>query len=214
MENKKFAIFDMDGTLIDSMPYWKNLAKEYLESKDIFCDMEEIARIIKPMTMTESAKYFVERFKMNLDEKTVEAEMNSMIEKHYIEDIPLKPCVREYLEKLKAKDIKMCVASATTKWLIDSCLKRLGILDFFEFTISCEEVFAGKDSPAVFLKCAEIFNEKPENILVFEDALYAIKTATDANFYTIGVNDNFDEERINKIKNTADYYINSFCEKI
>ena len=95
--DKKFAIFDMDGTLIDSMSFWKNLASEYLNRKGIEKIPGDILEAIKPMTMSESAALFKQRFSLSGD---VEAQMNGMMDEHYREDIPLKPGVLEYLQRL------------------------------------------------------------------------------------------------------------------
>ena len=95
--DKKFAIFDMDGTLIDSMGFWKNLATEYLTARGVTEIPAKILERIKPMTMSESDTLFQREFGLAGD---VEAEMNAMMDAHYRNDIPLKPGVREYLENL------------------------------------------------------------------------------------------------------------------
>ena len=102
--DKQFAIFDMDGTLIDSMVFWKNLATEYLTCKGVREIPEDILERIKPMTMSESAALFQTAFGLTGD---IESEMNAMMDDHYRKDIPLKPGVREYLQKLHARGVRM-----------------------------------------------------------------------------------------------------------
>lgn len=184
--DKRFAIFDMDGTLIDSMKFWKNLASEYLSSKGIKQVSEELLQKIKPMTMSESAALFREDFGLSGD---VEAEMNAMMDEHYRNDIPLKDGVRAYLDMLHRKGVRMCVASATAEPLMESCLSRLGVRDYFKFLLSCETVGAGKSSPLVYHEAAKRLQANPNEIAVYEDALYAVKTAKNAGYYVIGVYD-------------------------
>ena len=184
--DKRFAIFDMDGTLIDSMKFWKNLASEYLSSKGITQVSEEILQKIKPMTMSESAALFQEVFGLSGD---VEAEMNAVMDEHYRNDIPLKNGVRAYLDMLHRKGVRMCVASATAEQLMESCLSRLEIRDYFAFLLSCETVGAGKSSPLVYHESAKRLQANPDEIAVYEDALYAVQTAKNAGYYVIGVYD-------------------------
>ena len=187
--DKAFAIFDMDGTLIDSMGVWQNLATEYLQSKGIWEIPADILEQIQPMTMSQSAQLFQQVFGLAGD---VEGEMNAMMEGHYRHDLPLKPGVRGYLQALERKGVKMCVASATAEHLMKACLTRLGILEYFAFLLSCETVGAGKTSPQVYLEAAKRLGAEPEEIAVYEDALYALQTAKNAGFYVVGVRDHQD----------------------
>ena len=184
--DKKYAIFDMDGTLIDSMVFWKNLATEYLTSKGILQIPADILEQIKPMTMSESAALFRREFGLTGD---VEAQMNEMMEDHYRNDIPLKPGAWEYLENLHRQGVRMCVASATAEHLMESCLTRLGVRQYFEFLLSCETVGAGKRSPLVYQESARRLGTVPGEIAVYEDALYAVQTAKEAFFHVVGVYD-------------------------
>lgn len=187
--NKKYAIFDMDGTLVDSMVYWRGLGREYLERKGVTEDLDEVLELIKPMTMSESAKLFVDRFGVAETPKQAEDEMNAMMEEHYRADIPLKNGVEAYLEKLHRNGIKMCVASATAESLMEVCLSRLGAAKYFEFLLSCETVGAGKRHPDVYFEAVKRLHAPLNEIAVYEDALYAVKTAKEAGFYTVGVFD-------------------------
>ena len=202
--NKRYAIFDMDGTLIDSMRYWKNLGREYLALHGVTENLDEIMERIKPMTMTESAELFRTEFHLDGTKECIATEMNQMMDEHYRNDIPLKDGVEVYIKKLHELGVKMCVASATDVELMQACLERLGIKKYFTFLLSCEEVGVGKRKPDVYFEALKRLQEKevilPENIAVYEDADYAIYTALDAGFYTIAVLDDSNRKKWEQLK--------------
>lgn len=209
--DKKYAIFDMDGTLIDSMVFWKNLATEYLTSKGILQIPADILEQIKPMTMSESAALFRREFGLTGD---VEAQMNEMMEDHYRNDIPLKPGAWEYLENLHRQGVRMCVASATAEHLMESCLTRLGVRQYFEFLLSCETVGAGKRSPLVYQESARRLGTVPGEIAVYEDALYAVQTAKAAGFHVVGVYDDSAADSWQAIEQESDEVILNWEEAV
>ena len=209
--DKKYAIFDMDGTLIDSMIFWKNLAEEYLHSKGVENIPEDILERIKPMTMSESAALFMQVFGLSGDP---EAEMNAMMDEHYRNHIPLKSGVSEYLQMLRRNGVRMCVASATAEHLMEACLTRLGVRDCFEFLLSCETVGAGKRNPLVYHESARLLGANPAEIAVYEDALYAVQTAKNAGYYVIGVYDESASENWKPIEKRADEIILNWEESI
>ena len=209
--DKKYAIFDMDGTLIDSMIFWKNLASEYLNSKDVKQIPEDILERIKPMTMSESAALFRQKFGLT---GNPEAEMNAMMDAHYKKDIPMKAGVREYLKMMHSRGVRMCVASATAEPLMEACLTRLGIRDYFAFLLSCETVGAGKRSPLVYHESAKRLGTTPEETAVYEDALYAVQTAKEAGYYVVGVYDESAARNWKTIENIADEIILNWEETV
>lgn len=209
--NKNFAIFDMDGTLIDSMRFWDNLIYEYFKIKSIDTVSEDLITKIKSLTLSESSKLIQKLFNIKEDPNL---EMTKIINEHYKKDIPLKKGIKPYLEKMKSKNVKMAVASTTDKLLMDECLIRLGIMEFFEFTISCETIKQGKDKPDIYFYCAEEFKKNPEDIAVYEDALYALETASQSGFYTIGVFDKSSSCDWIKIKEISDETIKDWRDLI
>lgn len=212
--NKKYAIFDMDGTLVDSMVFWRRLAREYLAGKGIHQPMDELMERIKTMTMTESAALFIEEFGLCGTPESVAAEMNAMMEAHYRDDIPLKSGVLEYVSHLSGMGVRMCVASATKRELMETCLQRLKIAGFFDFLLSCEEVGAGKNRPDIFLCAARQLGAQPCEIAVYEDASFAVETARSAGFYTIAVYDDSEKNKWEKLTATADEAISDWTEAV
>ena len=212
--DKSFAIFDMDGTLVDSMTYWGELATEYLRRRGVKHVPVEVIERIRPMTMTESSTLFIQEFGLSGTVEEIVAEQNAIMEEHYRKDVPLKPGVREYLAKLAARGVTICVASATPTTLVEECLTRLGVGDRFRFFISCESVGTGKNRPDVYHAAAKRLDAEPEDIAVYEDAWYAINTAKAAGYYVVGVYDEATRSRWEQIKALSDEYIENWEEAL
>lgn len=208
--DKRFAIFDMDGTLVDSMVYWKHLAAEFLESKGVQDISPNVLEQIKPMTMTESATLFIQEYGLSGTPESVAAEMNAMMDEHYRKDIPLKSGAAAYLEALHRKGTVMCVASATAEELMEACLIRLDVAQYFSFLLSCETVGTGKNRPDVYWEAAKRLGAQSEEIAVYEDALYAANTAKQAGFYTVAVQDDSNQPHWETLTALADENISDW----
>lgn len=211
--DKRYAIFDMDGTLVDSMIFWERLAAEFLASKGVKNIPGDILEKIAPMTMTQSAALFASEFSLPGTAESIAAEMNEMMDEHYRRDIPLKEGVREYLEALHRKGTAMCVASATAEGLMEACLSRLGVRAYFRFLLSCESVGAGKNKPDIYYEAAGRLGSAPAETAVYEDALYAAETAKAAGFYLVGVYDQSAGAQWKKIEELSDECIRTFKEE-
>lgn len=210
---QKYGIFDMDGTLVDSMGFWRRLGVEYLHSKGVQEIPPEILRMLRPMTLSQSTALFADAFHLPGTQEEILAEMNDMMAVHYGHDVPLKEGIAEYLDHLRNQGVAVCVASATDKPLMELCLGRLGILDRFAFLLSCEEVGCGKDRPDIYHIATERLGGTPQETVVYEDAPYAIRTAKDAGFQVAAIYDEgVSPERWAEMSALADYRLDHWSQ--
>jgi len=202
--DKKYCIFDMDGTLVDSMPYWGRLSVDFLNSRGIPGDFSDLMKRIRTMTTPEACVVLKREFSLPDTPDEIEEELSRVMRGHYERDIGLKEGVRSCLETLRAQGCRLCIVTATALPLVPVCLQRLGIMDLFEFILSCEEVGRGKDHPDAFLEAARRLGSTPQETAVFEDALQALRTAKEAGFYTAAVYDPAADDSWQECVRTAD----------
>lgn len=208
--NYQCVIFDMDGTLLDSIPYWNDLAGEYMRELGVDAPEDLDARMAS-MSLQEAARFLKEEFSLDLAGEAIYEDLCGRIAGHYRLDVILKPGVREYLTWLKDQGIPMCLATASSAVLGKPALERNGILGCFDFLLDCGMTGVGKTRPDIYLLAAERFGHKPEECLVVEDAAFALCTAKTAGFQTVGVQE-ISEPDPEKAKRYSDRYIADFRE--
>ena len=208
--NIKGAIFDLDGTLLDSMGIWDTVGADYLRSLGIR-PQEKLKEIIKDMSMVQGASYFQEAYGVDKTVHEIIAGINARIEGFYKNEAVLKAGAADFLRKLAEKNVKMCIATATDKYLVEAALVRCGVRGYFEEIFTCTEVGYGKDEPEIYETALQSLGTQKSETGVFEDAVYAARTAKRAGFVVAGVYDRFEKEQ-EKIRNLSDYYITSFAE--
>lgn len=211
LKNIKGAIFDMDGTLIDSMWVWSKIDEEYLKKRNIELP-ENLKEEIEHMSFAEVAQYFKDRFNLTDTIEEIQNEWNNMALQHYAHDVKLKPGVREFLSLLRLNGIKIGLATSNCNLLIQTTLKNNDIYDFFDSISTTDEVTRGKDFPDIYLLAAQKLNLKPKECAVFEDILPAIKGAKAAGMTVIGVHDLYSEYQKEAIMALADMYICKYEE--
>lgn len=203
------AIFDLDGTLIDSMWVWEKVDIDFLGRRGLAVP-GDYGEKIKAMSFEQAAMYTIAEFGMKNTPREIMAEWNDMAAHEYAEHVFLRPGAREYLDELKAKGVKLAVATALTRGLMEPCLRHNGVLDIFDAVCSTDEAGRGKESPDVFLLAAEKMGVMPEKCIVFEDVLTAVKSAKRAGMTVCGVYDSYSSGDRAAIEACADMYIESF----
>lgn len=207
----KAAIFDLDGTLVDSMWVWSSIDDEYLESHG-HTTPKNLNAEINHLSFTQTAQYFKERFKISDSIETILKTWNAMALNHYKNNIKLKPGVKEFLDKLKYNNISISLATSNSQELLQACLKSNGIYEYFDAITTTDEVERGKNFPDVYLLAANKMNVDPNNCAVFEDILPAVQGAKAANMKVFAVKDDACVNTKEELTEYADMYINSFSD--
>ena len=205
------VIFDLDGTLIDSMWMWKQIDIDYL-ARHGHPLPEDLQDCIEGMSFSETAVYFKERFGLKDSLDIIKDDWNRMAYDIYVNEVPLKPGVLEFLQYLKKQGIRTGIATSNSKELLMAVLESLGIAEYFdELHTSCE-VEKGKPAPDIYLLVAEKLGVKPENCLVFEDIMQGILAGKAAGMKVCAVKDEFSIKQEVDKRATADWFIDGFGE--
>lgn len=205
------AIFDLDGTLLDSMPMWEHVAEEYLIKQGIH-PTEDLNKIFKTMSLQESALYYQEHYAINKSVEEIIRGVNDLIKEAYEKNIAPKDGVITLLSFLHSRGVKMCIATATDREIIEPALQRIEIKSYFNSILTCSEVGSSKEAPKIYEEALHRLETKKESTIVFEDAYHAIQTAKRAGFIVAAVEDKAESKNIERIKTIADYYIKSLSE--
>lgn len=205
------AIFDADGTLLDSMHIWNELGERYLRSIGKTPE-KELSKILFPMSLEESCKYLKKRYPISESEETIKKSILSIISDFYTKEVMPKKGVSEILKALESKKIPMAIATATDKALLKAALVRLGIEKYFTTLLTCSELSTTKHEDTVYRKAADILGTKPMETAVFEDVLFALQTAKRAGFITVAVEDEASASEREAIKALTDFYITDFTQ--
>jgi beta-phosphoglucomutase-like phosphatase (HAD superfamily) len=207
------VIFDMDGVLLDSMPMWDALPVEYLQAQGI-TPPEDLARVLFPMTVGQACAYLADTFGLSQGPDAIAAELSEDAARHYAWDIPLKPGADAFTARLIAAGIPMAVATVTDGAMAAAALERLGILRRLKGVFSAEDYHCAKDSPTLYLAAARALAAAPGRTLVIEDALHGVRVAGAAGFVTCGIFDAASADDQAALKETADFYIESWDDAL
>ena len=205
----KAAIFDMDGTLIDSLIFWeylwKTLGEKYRGDPNFRPD-ETTDRECRTITLAQAMELVHARFGMAESGEALTAFTAELLENFYRETVEAKPGAVEFLRYLQSRGVKMAVATASNGELVELAMKRCGLEPFFDAVVSCASVGKGKEHPDVFLLALEKLGTRPEETWMFEDSYVALQTAKRIGMPTVGIYDanNYGQDIL---RSCSDHYI-------
>lgn len=211
MNGFKGAIFDLDGTVLNSMGLWQKVDELFFTSRNMPIP-DGYIQAISPLGTYNAAVYTKNTYNIKESIEEIIEEWRITAQKEYSENVKLKNNAKEYIRFLKENGVKLCVATASDVEMFRDCLIKNEIFDCFDFFITVNEVGKGKGEPDIYLKAAEKMGVKPCECMVFEDILTGISSAKKGGFYTVAMYDESSKRDAEKIKKIADKFIFDFKE--
>lgn len=207
----KGAIFDIDGTLLDSMPVWESAGARYLATLGIKAK-PDLKEKLDALSLPEGALYMQKEYGLSVSTEDILQGIDQVVKDFYYKEATMKPGVLSLLKLLKVNHVKMILATATDADMARAALVRNGIWQDFIGMITCEEAGEGKTSPKIFELAKDRLQTEKEETWVFEDSLYAIKTATEAGFPVCSIYDAYSEKNTGEIRELSNVYVEDFAE--
>ena len=205
----KGAIFDMDGTIIDSLMFWdslwKSIGETYMNDAS-FKPSDEVNKKVRTMIYTDAMAYFKECYNIPESTENFVRFTSEGLNDFYKNTAKAKDGAKELLSYLKKQNVTLCLASASAMPQVKYVLQYHGLLEYFDFVLSCADIGVGKERPDIYLLAKDRMGFKPGEICVFEDSYVALETAKNAGFQTVGVFDQYSPGQ-ERLKNAADVYL-------
>ena len=211
IHNKKAFLFDLDGTLVDSMWIWESIDVEYLDRFGLELP-EDLHSCIEGMSFSETAQYFKERFSIPDTLEKMKSDWNRMAWEKYTQEVPLKSGIREFLRYHRARGVKMAVATSNSRDLAEAVIAVHGLTDTFDVIVTGCDVAHGKPFPDVYLEAAVRLGVDPSECLVFEDVVAGIQAGRSAGMEVAAVEDAYSLYQERQKKELADLYIADYQE--
>ena len=187
----KGAIFDMDGTVIDSMAEWESMRVRFLEQHGIPVE-DALATKLLDMTLAQSAAYIKETYDVEETLEEILSEFQSIMRGHFTRGLPTKKGIVDFLKHLRAQGVPCCIASATDPELVELALARSGVREYFDVIFSTKTIGRSKQYPDIYEQAFAYMGTDRAHTWVFEDAAYALRTASAAGFPTVAVYDRYE----------------------
>lgn len=202
----KAAIFDADGTLLDSMGQWNLVPYKYVKSLGVAAD-ENIAEKLFTMTISEAAEFIIDEYELSVTVEEAVEGMDAIIREFYKNDVKLKDGAGELLEFFNSRGIPMVIGTSTDRDCIEVGLERTGISAYFDRIYTSTEVGKSKEKPDLFIQAMEFMESSPDETIVFEDGLYSLRTAAALGMKTVGIFDEVSLSNQKELKELADLYV-------
>ena len=207
----KTYLFDFDGTLVDSMPSFVFGVLKVLDDHQIKYG-DEIVKIITPLGLLGTAKYFIKDFNLDYKEEELVEVFKANMREDYFYKIPAKSNVEKTLKTLKERGDSLNVLTASPHETLDACLKRLGLYELFDNVWSCEDFSTTKTDPEIYKQAAKKLNRRTSEVLFLDDNIFANQTAKKASMKSCGVYDQSSSDMVDQMKQACDFYIFDFIE--
>lgn len=211
LENIDAVLFDLDGTLVDSMWMWREIDIEYLGRFGISLP-EGLQTEIEGMSFSETAKYFKERFAIPDSIEKMKADWNQMAWDKYAHQVPFKEGAREFLEYCHENGIRLGIATSNSRELVENVMRVHGVFEYFDGIVTGCDVNRGKPAPDVYLEAARVCRTAPERCLVFEDIVPGIQAGKAAGMKVCAVQDPYSLYQEEEKHRLSDYYIKDYFD--
>lgn len=213
IENIKLFLFDLDGTILDSLKIWKDIDLLFFKNHNLIMG-EDYHIAIAPLTLEETATYTKNTYKLDIDEEQIMKEWSDLAIKEYAENVNLKKGVKEFLDYLKNKNVHLAIATSCNEEMFKPCLERYGLVSYFEHFYTSQNLKINKSNTNFFKEILNEYKIEPDQILFFEDSLASMKCAKSLGFNVVAVMDKKWEKQKEEIIASSDDQIEDFSQFI
>lgn len=211
LDGIEYVIFDMDGTILDSLDIWVQSDIQFITEQGFEYD-NSVSAQLKKLHFHSACDFLREHYSLSMSSEAIGERIMELVEYGYLHEADLKEGAREFIDKLKQNGVKICVATSNDKSLAEGALKNVGVYDKFEFVITSDEVGEGKETPKIFLEAAKMLGADIAKTAVFEDSSHALHSAKLGGFKTVGIFEKRFPDEFEELKKEADLTIKSFKE--